>query len=856
MKEVNMKKNSISISEQTASLQLNNGLRIFVFPNRKAPNVTAQVWMATGSIHEQEYLGCGLSHFLEHMLFSGTEKFPDKMEIADRANRLGARLNAWTSYNHTAYYMEGPSAVWKNLTAMLCDMVSAPLLPEDAFQKEKQVIIRECAMRDDSPETSLFETMLSERFRQYPMRYPVIGLREGIESVNREMMLDYYRKRYSPHRCFVVLTGDVEPEDVFEYVSGLLGNWKRTSLIEPALIVDAPGIFPRHITREFPDPMGRMTMGYLIPGATHEDNPALDALASILGGFESSRILTGLRVRKPVVIDAGAFTYKTSETGVFCISADADPANIPAAADGIRNIIETLKKSPVTQDELERTAHSLRAAHLGIFRSNSLLARAIGQSILNYGCVEPLDHYSAAVERLTAEDIQRAAEKYLRAESVVEVRQLPAAAEKPKKKKQSAAGYKPELTVFPDKQKGLYIADEKSPFAGICLCLHGGEQYETEDTAEYSGLLTDALFDGAGDLSEEDFAWISDKRAIQIDAQSSANGFFLFLDCLKEDLEEGLRLLTLLLADPKFPADAVKRDRDDLIQTLESDRQDPRKAAFALADQLSYEAGSPSGFDFDTLIASLKKATPERLRKFMKQTVLCAPESCIAVYGNVSRKQAETIMEKLRKDIPWTKTKAKPGKNVYRKGTQQVTNILPREQAVPVLSLPCPGLKEDAMYLPLVILTNALTGMSSNLFKTVREKEGLAYYTSFRLSQTIACGHMDFFAGTQPETADHVMKRFKEECQRLASEGLTEEEFNASKVSAEYALSTIFQDMSKYAVYCAGRVFHGADPMVVQDRMDRIRKADRAAVNRVVKKLFSTPDSKEILVTPGISKKK
>ena len=160
------------------------------------------------------------------------------------------------------------------------------------------------------------------------------------------------------------------------------------------------------------------------------------------------------------------------------------------------------------------------------------------------------------------------------------------------------------------------------------------------------------------------------------------------------------------------------------------------------------------------------------------------------------------------------------------------------------------------MYLPLVILTNALTGMSSNLFKTVREKEGLAYYTSFRLSQTIACGHMDFFAGTQPETADHVMKRFKEECQRLASEGLTEEEFNASKVSAEYALSTIFQDMSKYAVYCAGRVFHGADPMVVQNRMDRIRKADRAAVNRVVKKLFSTPDSKEILVTPGISKKK
>ena len=218
------------IADQITSVTLGNGLRIYVAPNHRAPVVTAQIWVETGSIHEEEYLGCGLSHFLEHMLFSGTEKFPGKTEISDRATMLGAKLNAWTSYNHTAYYMEGPSSTWKQLADMLCDMVSQPLFPEDAFQKEKGVILRECAMRNDNPDTILFETLISNRFRTFPMRYPVVGLQEGIEKVDREMMTRYYNKRYSPRRTYVVIAGDVEPQEVTAYINELLGGTDLISI--------------------------------------------------------------------------------------------------------------------------------------------------------------------------------------------------------------------------------------------------------------------------------------------------------------------------------------------------------------------------------------------------------------------------------------------------------------------------------------------------------------------------------------------------------------------------------------------------------------------------------------------------
>ena len=142
------------ISGKVRPALFDNGLRAYVIPKNEAPTVTVQAWVATGSIHEDEFLGCGLSHFLEHMLFQGTEKFPGSA-IADTVTHLGGYLNAYTSKTHTVYYINLPAAYAAKGIEMVDDMLRNPLFPEEKFLSEKDVILRECAMYQDSPDSVL-----------------------------------------------------------------------------------------------------------------------------------------------------------------------------------------------------------------------------------------------------------------------------------------------------------------------------------------------------------------------------------------------------------------------------------------------------------------------------------------------------------------------------------------------------------------------------------------------------------------------------------------------------------------------------------------------------------------------------
>ena len=215
------------ISGKVRPALFDNGLRAYVIPKNEAPTVTVQAWVATGSIHEDEFLGCGLSHFLEHMLFQGTEKFPGSA-IADTVTHLGGYLNAYTSKTHTVYYINLPAAYAAKGIEMVDDMLRNPLFPEEKFLSEKDVILRECAMYQDSPDSVLYEKLVAEAYQLHTMRHPVIGYREKIETVTRAIMCAYHAKRYTPGRTFYVIAGDVDPDRIMEILNRrATGKWAR-----------------------------------------------------------------------------------------------------------------------------------------------------------------------------------------------------------------------------------------------------------------------------------------------------------------------------------------------------------------------------------------------------------------------------------------------------------------------------------------------------------------------------------------------------------------------------------------------------------------------------------------------------
>ncbi len=841
-----------SIAERLESRTLPNGLRIFVYPNRRAPVFTAQAWVATGSMHEEQFLGCGLSHFLEHMVFTGTKNYPGNSEIADKASSLGAVLNAWTSYANTTYYMEAPKTALKDVLDMISDMISLPLFPEKTFLREKDVILRECAMRDDNPGNVLVENLFEELFRVSPLRVPIIGYENGIRSVDRDMMVDYYQRRYSPHRSFFVVSGDVEPEEVFRFLEDKLGSWERRGFHEPFIPAEPPVNGARYAEHFFADPLARGVCGFRIPDISSEDTPALDVLASILGGTESSRMVTELRIKQELVTDTGVFSYSNPYAGIFVLNAEMDPAQTEKAMSAMMKVIRDVRSDGVTSEEICRIVRAVRTSKWNIFRSNTGIAQTIGRAMLNFGSVAFTDDYLEKVRNLTPEDIRTAAQKYLSPDTCVQSLLLPESMKNRKTKT-----YPPQKEnkgsrhILKDKQRLIVIPDPESHYVSVNVVLHGGAGFENEETAGYSALLANTIFCGCGRYSEEEFNLALDDKAIQLDMNPAKNALHIQMESDAGDFPEAMELLTELLAEPLFPEKAFEREKNDLILEWESAMQDPRTAAFEYAKELHYGKDSPYGKTLAAKVKAIKKATPASIRKFLRDVVLNAPGCCISVSGACTVKSAQEQIRKMTGRLEWKKQKNSfPCAKMKTSGPAGKAYVIPRGQAIPVYTLPLPSVDDRASVVPVLLLKTSLQGMSSPLFKEIREAEGLAYYASCSGLPGFGESMLYFFAGTRPDTAERVFLKFEEVRKNLAENGLNEEEFETAKKRALYDTARKFQDAAGTAAACVVNEYWNLGWEASFRILDELRNADRESVNRVICDICSCKKGKWILVSP------
>src|SRR3954465_6922537 len=189
---------------------LPNGLTLILKRDTSAALASVQVWVKTGSIHENAHLGAGLSHYLEHMLFKGTERRAGR-EISATVQAHGGYINAYTTFDRTVYYIDLPSEHTGVAIDLLADAVLHSTLPAEEVTKEKDVILREIAMTKDDPDNRLWDAVFSASFREHPYRQPIIGHRDVFSAVTRDDLVNYYHARYVPNNLVVVIVGDIDP---------------------------------------------------------------------------------------------------------------------------------------------------------------------------------------------------------------------------------------------------------------------------------------------------------------------------------------------------------------------------------------------------------------------------------------------------------------------------------------------------------------------------------------------------------------------------------------------------------------------------------------------------------------------
>lgn len=389
---------------------LNNGFEIYTKQIDEAKTVTFSVYVKAGSYQEKEPFG--IAHFLEHMVFKGTNN-RDTMKIMEDVEDYGGFINAETTFNHTRYYVTMPKEYWKNGADVVCDIVLNPIFPEEEFILEKKVIQEELKMYSDSPEYYVADLLLKEMFISYPERQTLGGTVQSVEKITRDELIEFKNKFYQPNNMFAVISGNISNDEVVEFLKLIFEAIENKNSLENLKeepfkpdILDS-----KTITKNRNIEQSHLTWGLFVAPETNDDSYALKVAASILGGSSSSRLYRIIREQKGLAYTVSVGYSSMKDVAIIEGYAGLESSSIDEVKDIVVEQFELLRTELVTDAELKRAIAYYKGRQAMKFDNLSSINGYIGSSVIRNVSADP-EYHLRKIEKVTKDDIQRVARIY------------------------------------------------------------------------------------------------------------------------------------------------------------------------------------------------------------------------------------------------------------------------------------------------------------------------------------------------------------------------------------------------------------------------------------------------------------
>jgi len=385
--------------------RLENGMVAIVKEHKHAPVAAVRLYVKAGSIYEQEHLGAGLSHLLEHLLIRGPTQTRSEAESLNLLQQIGARCGAYTAKDHTCYHLTVPALQVGVALNLLADWVTGLSLTEEAFKRERGVVQRELEMYSENPKTQVDSLFDELRYKVHPARFPVVGHPAIVKNLTHPIILDYYQRMYVPDNTVLVIVGDINVEGMLQAIRKEFADFTRRSTVNVVLPREPEVAGPRELRKVLPSMQGpaKMNLGFPSIDLLHEDLYALDALAGVLGTGQSSRLYRALREEIHLVFDVRADNGAPPwAAGTFTIHCELPPEHIAKAREAIWEEIDLLKEEPVTATELKRVKTQIRVNHIRVNQTAAQQAESLGRDYISTGDPHFSDRYVQNIQQVTA----------------------------------------------------------------------------------------------------------------------------------------------------------------------------------------------------------------------------------------------------------------------------------------------------------------------------------------------------------------------------------------------------------------------------------------------------------------------
>jgi len=390
--------------------ELASGLRVLTAPMPHTRSVSVSVYVGAGSRYERPF-EAGLSHFVEHLCFKGTERRPSPRLISEVIDNVGGILNAGTDRELTVYYGKVARPHLELVVDILADMLRYSLLAPEEVEKERRVILEELAMVADSP-SQLVDVLIDEvLWPDQPLGWDVAGNRETVSAVTRDMVLDYLHRQYVPNNMVVSVAGNVGEEEVLDLIGRAMGDWpsgKPSDWFPACRPQTQTGIA---VTQKKTEQAHLSLAVHGLP-IEHPDRYVIDLLSVILGESMSSRLFLELRERMGLCYDIHSYVNHFLDAGSLSIYAGVDPQNALKALKALVTELDHLREG-VPEEELRKAKELSKGRMLLRMEDTRAVSGWIGAQELLLGKVRTVDEVVEEVEAVAVEDMRRVANELL-----------------------------------------------------------------------------------------------------------------------------------------------------------------------------------------------------------------------------------------------------------------------------------------------------------------------------------------------------------------------------------------------------------------------------------------------------------
>jgi zinc protease len=760
--------------------------------------VAVQFWVKAGSRTESDR-EAGITHVMEHMIFKGT---PTRGlgQVAWEVEALGGQINAYTSLDYTVYHVVIASRYARAGLEVLTDAVRHPLFDAEELEREKKVVLEELRMRDDRPAGKLQNAMFAQAFRVHPYRRPIIGFPETVASFTREDLLEYARRLYVPENITLIMTGDLDPADTMKDVRRLLEDWAPRASQGPAIQAEPPQREFRAVELREEASEAHMELAFPIPGASHEDTPALDLLAIILGEGESSRLQRTIRSVKGLVHSIGAYAYTPLDPGLFTLQAALDPEKFHSAAEEILNETFRLREEPVGPEELDKARITIEADLVRGKEAMQGKARVLGQFQLIHGGVHKEGEYLEAIRQVSPADVQRVARDYLKPERLNAVVLLPK--ETPVRAEPSqlndlaqkvfaaqsvshtgpVPAYRERAVHKEVLDNGLILLVKEThevPTVAIQASFLAGSRFESRENAGISAVLTKMLTKGTRNRSAQQLAKEVESMGGSLEGFSGRNSVGVKAEFLSRFFPQAMEYLADVLLHSTMDPEELEKERPRLLAAVRREQDQPTQFAFQLFASTLFRV-HPYGLRRGGTEESIAALQRSDLQAYYRRVIL--PENgVLAIVGDVSVEEASRWAKRYMG--AWRAGRFSPVVVPQEPALEEIRiarQDSPRQQVHVVLGFPGATLG-GADQCPLQVLDTVLSGQGGRLFKELRDRQGLAYTVTSFSQLGLDPGYFGTYIATSPENLTRAIEGLKEELQRTSREIISPEELERAK---------------------------------------------------------------------------